>query len=594
MLKLIKFLPWKIKILFIVGSFISLISVIFELITPTLISQFIRLLFIENKNSQVDLSFFNGLINFTFNNAINARNYMIYSIIVLTVISMSLTFGCTSLIVYAAERSSRYIRENFIRKLNTLSLKNISDLKPESLITRVSDDIAVFWEFLISATNVLTRAISMIIGGCILAVMNNVKMAIGLILLVPIILTIVSIMAKKASPSIKKAQLAVEEITKQVDENILGSRLIKIYDLYKNREEKFAKINKTWKNFNVNAGSIFVGIAPLFFGIFNLFVVVLYSLVVHDVISNVATYDTIVRFNIFIDYSFYVTFGVILGAVFISAFVKGKISATRVIEVLNTNEDKIYVSDGKKITKNFDLKVENLSFKYYSSNPNYTLHNISFSLPFGKTLGLVGPTGSGKSILANLLVNNYLYNEGSILIGDNEIKEVNTKNLHETIGIVYQDALLNTGTIKENMLFAKNDATDEEINQALRDACAYDFVYKFEENLDHVITQGATNLSGGQKQRLSIARTLLTKPKILILDNSTSALDNITAHQVLQNIKNKYSCSTIIISQKLPLIKNADEIIVLSDGNMLDKGNHEKLMKSCSYYNESYNNQLSQ
>ena len=144
------------------------------------------------------------------------------------------------------------------------------------------------------------------------------------------------------------------------------------------------------------------------------------------------------------------------------------------------------------------------------------------------------------------------------------------------------------------MLFAKNNATDEEINQALRDACAYDFVYKFEENLDHVITQGATNLSGGQKQRLSIARTLLTKPKILILDNSTSALDNITAHQVLQNIKNKYSCSTIIISQKLPLIKNADEIIVLSDGNMLDKGNHEELMKSCSYYNESYNNQLSQ
>lgn len=130
---------------------------------------------------------------------------MIYSIIVLTIISMSLTFGCTSLIVYAAERSSRYIRENFIRKLNTLSLKNISDLKPESLITRVSDDIAVFWEFLISATNVLTRAISMIIGGCILAVMNNVKMAIGLILLVPIILTIVSIMAKKQVLQLKSS-----------------------------------------------------------------------------------------------------------------------------------------------------------------------------------------------------------------------------------------------------------------------------------------------------------------------------------------------------------------------------------------------------
>nr|WP_307927172.1 ABC transporter ATP-binding protein [Mycoplasmopsis bovis] len=226
---------------------------------------------------------------------------------------------------------------------------------------------------------------------------------------------------------------------------------------------------------------------------------------------------------------------------FLSSLFRAKVAAARIIEAYDYETDNLYVSKGE-IIDSYDVEIKNLSFKYYDASPNFAIANVDITLPYKKSLGIIGPMGSGKSTIVNLLVNNYKYKEGSIKIGNKEVSQVNSKNLHDTVEIVHQESLLYTGTIRSNMLWAKEDASDEEIMQALKDACADEFVSKFEDGLDHPVYQGGKNLSGGQKQRLSIARSLLRKPKILILDDSTSALDNITASKVIDNIKGKYEC----------------------------------------------------
>lgn len=200
--------------------------------------------------------------------------------------------------------------------------------------------------------------------------------------------------------------------------------------------------------------------------------------------------------------------------------------------------ENLNVKNGIDLTdKNkYSITFKDLNYKYHIGLNN-ALNDLNFSLPGGKVLGIIGPTGSGKSTIANLLIYNMKYSDGHIYIDDNEITKINTKSLHEKVGIVYQDSILYSGSLKDNMLFAVENATDQEIDFALENACAKDFVYKLENNLNYEIEEGAVNLSGGQKQRISIARALLKNPKILILDDSLSALDNITTQKIISNIK---------------------------------------------------------
>lgn len=594
MLKMVKILPSRIKWVFIIGSFLTLIYVLLNVMLPLLIKKYIDLILTEDRIAPYHMDFLNGRIDFGFITYNQAFKWLTIIVLLQTISTASLAFLSTLVIVLAAERSSYFYRNTLYKKIQSYSLKNIADLKAESIITRLSNDIAIFWEFLVNGTSVMIKGIFLIIGGLTVAALVDWQMSLSIIAIIPIVIVMGSIISVKTGPLLKKTQKAVDAVTKVVDENISGIRVIKTFNLETKRLNVLKEINNAWYDSQYKSTMIFSTAYPVFQMLLNWLMIGIYSVVGYYATISKINKDIITSINLFIDLLWQVAAGILLMLLFLSSLFRAKVAAARIIEAYDYETDNLYVSKGE-IIDSYDIEIKNLSFKYYDASPNFAIANVDITLPYKKSLGIIGPMGSGKSTIVNLLVNNYKYNEGSIKIGNKEVSQVNSKNLHDTVGIVHQESLLYTGTIRSNMLWAKEDASDDEIMQALKDACADEFVSKFEDGLDHPVYQGGKNLSGGQKQRLSIARSLLRKPKILILDDSTSALDNITASKVIDNIKDKYECSTIIISQKISNIKNADEIIVMStNGFIISRGTHNQLAQSCEFYKQIYETQLEQ
>ncbi|CBH40869.1 ABC transporter ATP-binding protein [Mycoplasmopsis agalactiae] len=594
MLKMVKILPSKIKWVFVIGSFLTLIYVLLNVMLPLLIKKYIDLILTEDRQAPYRMDFLNGRIDFGFVSYNEAFKWLTIVVLLQTISTASLAFLSTLVIVLAAERSSYFYRNTLYKKIQSYSLKNIADLKAESIITRISNDIAIFWEFLVNGTSVMIKGIFLIIGGLTVASLVDWKMSLSIIAIIPIVIVMGTIISLKTGPLLKQTQKAVDAVTKVVDENISGIRVIKTFNLETKRLDLLKDINNAWYDSQYKSAMIFSTAYPVFQMLINWLMIGIYSVAGYYATISQINKDILTNINLFIDLLWQVAAGILLMLLFLSSLFRARVAATRIIEAYDYETDNLRVEKGEIIDK-YDVEIKNLSFKYYDASPNFAIANVDISLPYRKSLGIIGPMGSGKSTIVNLLVNNYKYKEGSIKIGNKEVSLVNSKNLHETVGIVHQEALLYTGTIRSNMLWAKDDASDEEIMQALKDACADDFVSKFEDGLDHPVYQGGKNLSGGQKQRLSIARALLRKPKILILDDSTSALDNITASKVIDNIKEKYECSTIIISQKISNIKNADEIIVMStNGFIISRGTHNHLAHSCEFYKQIYETQLEQ
>ncbi len=594
MLKMVKILPSRIKWVFIIGSFLTLVYVLLNVMLPLLIKKYIDLILTEDRQAPYHMDFLNGRIDFGFITYNQAFKWLTIIVLLQTISTASLAFLSTLVIVLAAERSSYFYRNTLYKKIQSYSLKNIADLKAESIITRLSNDIAIFWEFLVNGTSIMIKGIFLIIGGLTVAALVDWQMSLSIIAIIPIVIVMGSIISVKTGPLLKKTQKAVDAVTKVVDENISGIRVIKTFNLETKRLNVLKEINNAWYDSQYKSTMIFSTAYPVFQMLLNWLMIGIYSVVGYYATISQINKDIITNINLFIDLLWQVAAGILLMLLFLSSLFRAKVAAARIIEAYDYETDNLYVSKGE-IIDSYDIEIKNLSFKYYDASPNFAIANVDITLPYKKSLGIIGPMGSGKSTIVNLLVNNYKYKEGSIKIGNKEVSQVNSKNLHDIVGIVHQESLLYTGTIRSNMLWAKEDASDEEIMQALKDACADEFVSKFEDGLDHPVYQGGKNLSGGQKQRLSIARSLLRKPKILILDDSTSALDNITASKVIDNIKGKYECSTIIISQKISNIKNADEIIVMStNGFIISRGTHNQLAQSCEFYKQIYETQLEQ
>ncbi|WP_429976987.1 ABC transporter ATP-binding protein [Mycoplasmopsis bovis] len=594
MLKMVKILPSRIKWVFVIGSFLTLIYVLLNVMLPLLIKKYIDLILTEDRLAPYHMDFLNGRIDFGFITYNQAFKWLTIIVLLQTISTASLAFLSTLVIVLAAERSSYFYRNTLYKKIQSYSLKNIADLKAESIITRLSNDIAIFWEFLVNGTSIMIKGIFLIIGGLTVAALVDWQMSLSIIAIIPIVIVMGSIISVKTGPLLKKTQKAVDAVTKVVDENISGIRVIKTFNLETKRLNVLKEINNAWYDSQYKSTMIFSTAYPVFQMLLNWLMIGIYSVVGYYATISKINKDIITNINLFIDLLWQVAAGILLMLLFLSSLFRAKVAAARIIEAYDYETDNLYVSKGE-IIDSYDIEIKNLSFKYYDASPNFAIANVDITLPYKKSLGIIGPMGSGKSTIVNLLVNNYKYNEGSIKIGNKEVSQVNSKNLHDTVGIVHQESLLYTGTIRSNMLWAKEDVSDDEIMQALKDACADEFVSKFEDGLDHPVYQGGKNLSGGQKQRLSIARSLLRKPKILILDDSTSALDNITASKVIDNIKDKYECSTIIISQKISNIKNADEIIVMStNGFIISRGTHNQLAQSCEFYKQIYETQLEQ
>ncbi|QGZ97952.1 ATP-binding cassette domain-containing protein [Mycoplasma sp. NEAQ87857] len=598
MIQMFKILPRKIKLFFMLGIFFTLINIAVTMILPVLLSQFITLLINEQPTKEIVI--FKWKI-------IGEYKYLL-KLLIGSVVGLILLGGITSIssiliIIWAGENASNHYRNTLFKKYQLLSLKDIATFKEESLLTRINDDVAIFWEFLISASTALIKAPLFICFGLIFAFLTDVQFSYAIIAIVPVLVGVLAFIFIKVTPLIQKNRKNLDNITKEVTETINGAKFIKAYNLQEKQFNKFDTTNKTWVNTESKIFKIFSIGTPAFFVIVNLIVVLIFIMAAKIIGDGNANGQLLAKINVFIEYEFIIALGIITFAQFLSSFFRAKISAKRITDVLNVKYDNLYVPNGYRIVskgnkvndvRNYGIEFKNVNFKYFETSEDYAVKNINFSVEGGQTLGIIGPTGSGKSTLANLLVNNMKYTEGNILINNNEVKDINTHDLHSKVGIVYQESLLYSGTILSNVTFSKPNANEKEVEKALNNACAYDFIKTFPDRLDHKVAQRGKSLSGGQKQRLSIARTLLIDPKILILDDSTSALDNITTKKLINNINNNYDCTTVIISQKVNSIKHANKILVMDKGEIVAQGTHEELLKTCEWYRSINQNQLEQ
>ena len=533
----------------------------------------------------------NGILNKDLNTI-----YLSSAIILgLALLSIIVSFFSIIFSIKLSFNISTNLGNKIFEKTLFLNFEKLESLATGSLLTRITNDTFKVSNAILNGLIIAIKSPIIIIGSFIF--IFNISSNIGILLLLsfPILLICVSIFGIIISPIFDKMQKSFDKLNLILRENLKGIRVIKTYTLENNENSKFKKTNTHLKT-NVLKGVIFLNLITPIISIFiNLLLFLILLKGGELVSSNILTKGNLIAV---LNYIFQIIYGFSLLSLFFFSLMPSLTSIKRIKEVLEINDEYSLNNNNKNCTsefKNYDIEFKNVSFSYpeTSSAVSEVLKNISFSLNEGQSLGILGPTGSGKSTLIKLLSNFFSNYSGEIFIGNKEIRTYNTNELFEKICIVEQNTKLLEGTIKSNLLIGNTSATEDEIINALKNAEAYDFISKYKDGIDHEVLVNGNNFSGGQKQRLSIARGLLKKSPIIVFDNSTSALDYITESKIQNTIDNlsEKKLTKIIISQRVSSVKNCDKILILKNGKVDCYGNHEYVLNNSDFYKTIYNSQ---
>jgi ATP-binding cassette subfamily B protein len=508
----------------------------------------------------------------------------------------SLTCGlCGSFLGSAAALyAAMNTRQGMYNKVMNYSFYEVDKFSTASLITRLSNDVQKHQINLQMILTMLFRApVTMTISlvNAFTPPMGNVTYGCITIGIVILMLTIVGIIGLRVFPIFTKAQTKLDNTNTIMRENILGARVIKAFNIHNNQHQRYQKQNTQLKHYNIHGQALMLPVMSVIQFLLNASIVII--LMVAGIIFVDGAHTPInAGIFAFTQLIAIVLFSSIIAIMVIVNTTRTMASIKRINAVLDTEPTITDKKDPVKLN-GYSVKFDRVSFKYNKKAKGYALNNVSFEIDDGKTLGIVGGTGSGKSTIANLIPRFYDVDQGQILIGGQNIKDVARDDINDHIGIVLQEALLFSGTIQSNLKFGKRQASLSDMKKACNDACAWNFIDKLPKKLDSHVEQRGRNFSGGQKQRLSLARTLIKKPNILILDDTTSALDLLTEARVQENLTNNYKNMTkIIISQRISSIKNADKILVLENGKILASGTHENLIKTNKVYRQIVESQL--
>lgn len=482
------------------------------------------------------------------------------------------------------------LREDLYIKIQGFSFDNIDEFQDASLITRLTNDINQIQHFAHGMMRVFVKAPVLGLGAIVMAFLLNPKMALILLGVVPVVGLIIGINLKISYPIFTKIQKALDKVNGVMREYLAGIRVVKAFNRFDYEKDRFRKVNQDLKEVTLKGMRIVAVFNPLVALTVNIGIVMV--LWFGGLRVNVGDME-VGKIMAFINYMTQVLFALMIMTRVLNMFIRARASAERVGEVFRA-KDTIDVKDKPTPIKGLKGKVEfdDVYFKY-SSSGKYVLENISFSVNPGEALAIIGSTGSGKSTLINLIPRFYDVAKGKVMIDNIDIREFSLSQLREQIAIVPQKVLLFTGSIKDNIKWGDDNATDEEVEMVAKVAQAHDFITSFNDGYNTYIGQGGVNLSGGQKQRISIARALIKKPKVLILDDSTSAVDLITERNIKKGL-NEYlkNTTTILIAQRITSVMNADKIIVIDKGKIVGLGVHEELMKSCEVYGDIYRSQI--
>lgn len=488
-----------------------------------------------------------------------------------------------------ARDCTRKIRHDLFYRTITLSGKQLDYFTIPSLEARITTDTYNVQNFIGRIQRLGVRAPLLLMGGIIVTLIMDAYLSLVMIAILPIIFVVVLFISLKGVKLYANVQDSVDGMVRVVREDTQGIRVIKALSKVEKEQQRYDKVNKKLINAEKKANLAMGFVNPIMSLLMNLGITFVVLIGAYRVMNRQTEPGKIVAFTQY--FTMISTATLSITRIFMM-YTKSSASASRIAEVMHTEKDLEVASlDTYPLVENDDYIVfDNVSFSYNQTKDN--LKNINFHLSKGKTLGIIGATGSGKTTLINLLMRFYDVNKGSIRIGGKDIRTIPEKDLHTLFGIVMQNDFLFSDTILENIRFGR-EISQNDIEKATKISQAYDFIMSFPEGFNHVLSQKATNISGGQKQRLLIARALANHPEILILDDSSSALDYKTdanlRKAILQNLEHTTS---IIVAQRVSSVMNADLIIVLEEGEIIGMGNHQDLLSTCEVYREISESQM--
>ncbi|EAD2339328.1 ABC transporter ATP-binding protein [Listeria monocytogenes] len=499
------------------------------------------------------------------------------------------------IVVYLASRISmgfgKELRDKIFTKVEDFSLQEFDKVGTSSLITRTTNDVVQIQNVLYMMMRLMVMAPIMLLGGIIMAVGRDAKLSLIFVVVLPLLLLLVVILGGKAMPMFKSLQKKMDKLNRVIREGLTGIRVVRSFNRNEDELEKFEEANADYATTAIKVNRLLSLMSPLMMLLMNLTsiaIVWIGSIFIGNGDMQVGDLMAFIQYAMQIMMSF-----MMLSAVFIMIPRAGA-SAERINEVLDMNAEILNPENPKTSTPPAKLSFEHVTFRYEGAEKP-VIEDITFEANAGETIAIIGSTGAGKSTLINMIPRFYDVESGVVKINGIDVREMDQSSLRQKIGLVPQKAVLFTGTIASNMRYGKEDATDEEIWEALRTAQAENFVSKLANGLGSRVEQGGNNFSGGQKQRLSIARSLIRKPEIYIFDDSFSALDFKTDAKLREALKAETTeVVTLIVAQRITSVVNSDQIIVMNEGKIAGMGTHEELKESNQIYQEIMRSQLSE
>ena len=537
----------------------------------------------------------------------NIKVLIPYFIIIIGMSVVSITCGILGgrFASYASSGFAKNLRADLYKKVESFSFENIDHFHSSSLVTRMTTDVTNAQNSFAMTIRIVVRAPLMLIFSAIMAFVTGGHMAWIFVVAIPVIGIIFFVLAKLAMGIFRRVFKRYDALNESVQENVAGMRVVKTFVREDFEDKKFSDASNSLSKDFIKAEKIVALMTPLMNTAIHVVYMITMFLAGYIIFSTsvpglnkrgetvpVGGKLSISQMSALLTYGIQILMSIMMISMIVTMLVMSFESIRRIGEVLD--EEPTIKNPENAITEmdNGEVIFDNVSFKYKKEAERYAVSNLDFTIKSGQFIGIIGSTGSGKSTLVNLISRLYDTTEGRILVSGHDVREYDLKTLRDSVAMVLQKNFLFSGTIRSNMKWGNKEATDEEILKAIEIAQIPDIIHHYAEGLDHVVEQGGANFSGGQKQRLCIARAILKNPKILILDDSTSAVDTKTDKLIRRALKEDLPHMTkIVIAQRISSIEEADQIIVLDNGQINGIGTHQELLKSNEIYREVYQSQ---
>lgn len=568
-------------------------EVLMEVLIPYIVSLILGFLYILNGNpgqaNELTLNLYDKYIDVL--GPIGLIS--IAGLLIVICSAVSLVFGILGA-RFGARAGAKFaenLRERIYYNVQTFSFENIDKFQTASLITRLTTDVTNVQNAFVMIIRMFVRSPIMFVLSLIMCLNTNVELSIILVIAIPLLIVSLLLIVTHVHPYFVKMFERYDAMNKRLQENLIGIRVVKSFNREDYEIEKFKTATKNLKDIGVHAEKIMAFNGP----IMNL---IMYGVTIAVIYFGTTFYIldgtmVIPDLNLYISYCTQILGSLMTVSMMFVMVVMSRASIRRISEVISEKTTLTNKENPTFEVKNGDIDFENVSFSYANDSDNLNLESINLHIKSGDMIGIIGGTGSSKTTLVNLIPRLYDVTSGTVKVGDIDVRDYDLETLRNNVAVVLQKNVLFSGTIRDNLKWGKEDATDEEILAACKNAQAYDFVMNSLNGLDTDLGQGGCNVSGGQKQRLCIARALLKDPKVLILDDSTSAVDTKTDALIRQALReNVPQITKIIIAQRVNSIQDADKIIVLDEGKINGIGTHDELLKTNKIYQEVYSSQM--